>query len=138
MKINEALGALMAIAGCALLAGAGFLAYQIGATWTETTTQSLVTGLVAVCGGGAVVIALILSLIVGVPMATRFFAEGGRARREWRDTPPTFVQLPPAPEAQAWDMTGGGHYQLMPPMQQDSKYRLTGESGPTSDAMKKW
>ena len=67
----------------ALIVGAATLAMRIGDTWSEATTASLVTGLVAVCGGGFVVIALILSLIVGIPMATRFFFEAGVARRPW-------------------------------------------------------
>ena len=67
------------------------------------------------------VIALILSLIVGVPMATRFFAEGGRARREWGEAGPTVIEMPVGygqmarpPDPPAWGMTGGGPYQLLP------------------------
>ena len=80
----------------ALFGGAGLLAWQVGATWTEATTASLITGMVTVCGGGAVVVALILSLIVGIPMATRYFAEQGVARKAWGDghPPPTLPQQP--------------------------------------------
>lgn len=82
----------------ALFGGAGILAWQIGETWTEATTAALVTGLVTVCGGGAVVMALILSMIVGIPMATRFFAEQGVARKAWGEgSPPVIVdyRVPP-------------------------------------------
>jgi hypothetical protein len=91
--IERALGMLVAMAGLAVLLGAGVLAVRIGETWTEATTQSMVTAFATVCGGGAVVFALIVALIVGVPMATRYFAESGRARREWVDSP----HYPPQP-----------------------------------------
>lgn len=89
----------------ALLGGAGILAWQIGETWTEATTASLVTGLVTVCGGGAVVMALILSLIVGIPMATRFFAEQGVARKAWGEgSAPQYWQAtgPALPPPNGW------------------------------------
>ena len=79
----------------ALFVGIGFLAYAIGDTWTEATTASLITGMVAVCGGGAVVIALILALIVGIPFAIRTFGEMGNARQAWPGPPP-YGPMPPA------------------------------------------
>jgi hypothetical protein len=86
--IEKAVGLVVTLSGLAVLLGAGVLAMRIGDTWTEATTQSLVTALATVCGGGAVVFALLVALIVGIPMATRYFAESGRARREWVDTGP--------------------------------------------------
>jgi hypothetical protein len=124
--IERAVGMVVALAGLAVLLGAGVLAMRIGDTWTEATTQSLVTALATVCGGGAVVFALLISLIVGIPMATRYFAESGRARREWADPPyyppqPTNRQLNGynAPMLTArqdqvgtWQSNGPGNYDL--------------------------
>lgn len=92
--MNEALGRLVTLAGLAILTGAAVLAWRIGDTWTEATTQSAVTALATVCGGGAVVFALLLSLIVGIPMATRYFSETGKARREWDYMPPPPRRVP--------------------------------------------
>ena len=92
--MNEALGRLATIAGLAILTGVGVLAFKIGDTWTETTTQSMVTALATVCGGGAVVFALLVALIVGIPMATRYFAESGKAARQWDYTPPPPRRIP--------------------------------------------
>ena len=79
----------------ALFIGIGVLSYAISGTWTEATTASLITGMVAVCGGGAVVIALILSLIIGIPFAIRTFGEMGNARQAWPGSP-AWGPMPPA------------------------------------------
>lgn len=124
--MNEALGRLATIAGLAIFIGIGVLAWRIGETWTEATTQSMVTALATVCGGGAVVFALLVALIVGIPMATRYFAETGRARREWDYMPPPprrvpqldgYASGPPMLTAQkndvgTWQSGGVGNYDL--------------------------
>ena len=136
MKVNEALGTLVVVAGAAVLGGFGFLAYQVGQTWTETTTQSMVTGLVAVCGGGAVVLVLLVSLIVGIPMAIRYLEGMGRARQSWHDKPPAGPVIegqwrelpgpPPGPEMglPPWGATGGGNFDLLPPPSQDNRFSM--------------
>lgn len=85
MKIEDALSRLVFLAGLALFVGVGFLAWKIGETWDQAATQSLVSGLVAVCGGGTVIVGTFIALIVGVPLAMRYFVEGSRAQRAWRD-----------------------------------------------------
>jgi len=114
----------------ALFIGAAVLAQAIGENWDKATTASLVTGLVAVCGGGFVVIALILSLVVGIPLATRFFFEAGVARRafdssgsvvtyprqlqppagrQWQEeTPPQLTDR----QSGSWQSSGPGSYRL--------------------------
>jgi hypothetical protein len=140
MKVNEALGALLLAAGAAVLGGFGFLAYMVGQTWTESTTQSLVTGLVAVCGGGAVVLGLLVALIVGIPMATRYLDGMGRARQswdpgpspgpvvegQWRELPGQLPQHLPGPDAglPPWGATGGGNFDLLPPPSQDKRFSM--------------
>ncbi len=123
---------LVAIPVLALFGGIGFLAYTIGQHWDARSTDSLVVGLVATCGGGgAVIIGVLLTLIVGVPMALRSYSEAGRARRgggppmgaaaigaEWHRLPP---MLPP--QSPPWGATGGGNYQLLPP-QQDRRFGM--------------
>ena len=74
----------------ALFVAAAFVGMAIADNWDKATTASLVAGFVATCGGGAVVFALLVSLIVGVPLATRFFFEAGVARRAF-DAPPPYV-----------------------------------------------
>ncbi len=123
MKLDKALGTLVLVAGSGLLMGMGFLAYMVGKTWTEATTQSLVTGLVAVCGGGAVVLVLLVSLIVGIPMAIRYLEGMGRARQSWPATSPAGTvqgrvveERPPLLLADAdegsWDSPGVAGYDL--------------------------
>ena len=90
------------------------------------TTQSAVTALATVCGGGAVVFALLVALIVGIPMATRYFAETGKARREWDYMPPPPRRVPQIDgytsgppmltahknEVGTWQSGGVGNYDL--------------------------
>ncbi len=134
---------LVAAPVLALLGGVGLLALSIGQTWTSTNTQSLITGLSAVCGGGVVVIALFLALIVGVPLAIRAYGEAGKARRNWDydDLPmpgmpgpvmdgawrslPGPGDMPPVPP---WQVTGGGQLDLLPQFDQDERFTVEGTS----------
>lgn len=112
----------------ALFVAAAFIGTAIADSWNEATTASLVTGLVAVCGGGFVVISLILALIVGIPMATRFFFEAGVARRAF-DAPSPYVDSRALPagrrpwqeetpplltdrQSGSWQSSGPGSYRL--------------------------
>lgn len=112
----------------ALFVAAAFVGAAIADSWNEATTASLVTGLVAVCGGGFVVISLILALIVGIPMATRFFFEAGVARRAF-DAPSPYVDSRALPagrrpwqeetpplltdrQSGSWQSSGPGSYRL--------------------------
>ena len=138
-KILALIGAVPVLA---LFGGIGVLSWRIAETWNAETTQGLVTGLVVVCGGGALVVGILLALIVGVPLAIRAYGEGGISRRgwggsgraalpEWEDFPPPRLpmrrnapmidtqwrQLPdPTPP---WGATGGGSSQLLPPPQDE-------------------
>ena len=129
---------LLAIPVLALFGGIGFLAYTIGQHWDARSTDSLITGLVVTCGGGAVIIGMLLALIVGVPLALRSYSEAGRTRREWNEWPPPRYerdaidaewQRPPLPlpgqlnQPPPWGATGGGNYQLLPP-QQDRRFGI--------------
>ena len=116
----------------AVMVAAAFVGTAIADNWDRATTASLVTGLVAVCGGGFVVIALILALIVGIPMATRFFFEAGVARRAFDTSAPVVTyspQLPPPAagrrpwqeetppqlvdrQSGSWQSSGPGAYRL--------------------------
>ena len=112
----------------ALFVAAAFVGTAIADNWDKATTASLVTGLVAVCGGGFVVISLILALIVGIPMATRFFFEAGVARRAF-DAPSPYVDSRALPagrrpwqeetppqltdrQSGSWQSSGPGSYRL--------------------------
>lgn len=103
MKWQTILALLVAAPVLALFGGVGFLAYQIGQSWDQRSTDSLIAGLVATCGGGAVVIGVLLALIVGVPFALRFFERSGQARREWHTPAPRVVPSGPALPPSGWD-----------------------------------
>ena len=78
----------------ALLGGVGFLFYQIGQRWDARSTDSLIAGLVATCGGGTVVIGVLLAIIIGVPFAIRMLREAGQSERAWRQLPPEPMYSP--------------------------------------------
>ena len=112
----------------ALFIAAAFVGSAIADNWDRATTASLVTGLVAVCGGGSVVVALLVALVVGIPMATRFFFEAGVARRAF-DAPSPYVDSRALPagrprwqeetppqltdrQSGSWQSSGPGSYRL--------------------------
>lgn len=140
MKWQIIVVGLVALPVLALFGGFGFLAYQIGQTWDARSTDSLIAGLVATCGGGVVVIGILLALIVGIPFAIRMFGEAGYSQRAWRDLPPatplpalpfpdrtqrpidTTWQAMPSAAAPPWGMTGGGNIGLLPAPTQDKRF----------------
>lgn len=124
------LAVFVAVPVAAVMIASAFVGQAIAENWDKATTASLVAGLVATCGGGFVVIALLVSLIVGVPLATRFFFEAGVARRAFDSSGPVVTyprQLPPPagarwqeetppqlPDRQSgsWQSSGPGSYRL--------------------------
>lgn len=142
-KILTVIGVIPVLA---LFGGVGVLSWRIAETWNAETTQGLVTGLTVVCGGGVLVVAILLALIVGVPLAIRTYGEAGISHRAWgggrtpippgwddaptlsmRRTPPMidtqWRQLPdPTPP---WGATGGGSSQLLPPSR-DERFGVEG------------
>ena len=115
------LAAVFAVPSLIALAGFGILAYQIGETWDARSTDSLISGLVAVCASGAMVMVFLLALIVGVPLALRAYERGGQARQTWPEPqyrqlpparPPAWAEQPPTIEdksAGSWQTTGQGY-----------------------------
>jgi len=125
--MEKVLSAMATIAMLVLFWGVGVLAWQIGDKWTEANTQSLITSVAVACGGGALLMAVLLALIVGVPMAIRYFGEAGRARQTWEPMPPPmprrvpqldgYTSGPPLLTAQRGE---GGTWQSMGPGQYDT------------------
>ena len=122
------LAAVAIVPIAAFLVASAFVGMAIADNWDKATTASLVAGLVATCGGGFVVIALLVSLIVGVPLATRFFFEAGGARKAF-DAPSPYVdgralpagrrpwqeETPPLltdRQSGSWQSSGPGSYRL--------------------------
>lgn len=99
--MKKILALIVAIPALALFGGIGVLSYRIAGTWSDATTQGLVTGLTVVCGGGALVVAVLLSLIVGVPLAIRAYGESGDRRRLWDDGWRNYTR-PPLPRVDDW------------------------------------
>jgi len=94
------LAVVVSIPIAAFLVASAFVGMAIADNWDRATTASLVTGLVAVCGGGLVVVSLIVGLVVGMPFAIRLFFEAGVARRAFDSSGPVVTyppgrQLPP-------------------------------------------
>jgi hypothetical protein len=135
---------MAAVPVLALFGGTGILAYRIGETWDAETTQGLVTGLTVICGGGALVVCVLLALLVGVPLAIRAYGEGGIHRRAWGlgrgapygdDVPPVvrrspvihgaWRELPPVSATPPWGVTGGGSPHLLPPPEQDNRFGMS-------------
>ncbi len=83
----------------ALFLGVGILADAVGRHWDARSTDSLITGLTVSCGGGAIVVGLLLALIVGVPLALRAYERGGMAQRAWPE--PQYLP-PPMSRQQPW------------------------------------
>lgn len=124
------LAVFIAVPVAAVMIASAFIGQAIAENWDKATTASLVAGLVATCGGGFVVIALLVSLIVGVPLATRFFFEAGVARRAFDSSGPVVTyprQLQPPAGRQwqeetppqltdrqsgSWQSSGPGSYRL--------------------------
>jgi hypothetical protein len=150
MKWQTIVVGIIAVPILALFGGIGFLAYQVGQTWDARSTDALVAGVVATCGGGAVVIGVLLSLIVGIPFAIRMFGEAGYSQRGWREPSPTLPfpastghhrppsaidttwrQLPVQPQTPPWGVTGGGNTQLLSAPQQDKRFGIVND--PTSE-----
>lgn len=102
-------------------------------TWTEAYTAQLLGGFLGICGGTLA--------IVGVLVGAGLFARlaGWRAPKQtpelptwephgpppiegqWRTVPP----IPPEPaQLPPWGATGGGHFDLLPPPQQDRRFGM--------------
>lgn len=130
-----------------LFGGIGVLSYRIADTWSDATTQGLVTGLTVVCGGAALVVAILLALIVGIPLAIRAYGEGGASRRawsgsgraalpEWEDFPPPRLPMRRSPTmiegewshtpspTPPWGATRGSAPHLLPPPEQDNRFGI--------------
>jgi hypothetical protein len=71
MNWKMLVAAIVAAPFVALLGGVGVLAYNVSQTWDARNTDALISGLVASCGMGGIVVAGLLAAIIGIPMAMR-------------------------------------------------------------------
>ena len=82
----------------ALLGGIGVLAFNISQTWDARNTDALISGLIASCSIGGIVMAGILGALVGIPLAMRLMDRWRQAEplppRQWRELPSPDRQLP--------------------------------------------
>jgi hypothetical protein len=92
--VKEVALIVVGLPALALSVGAGVLAWRIGDSWGEAQTASLLTSASMICGGGMLLTAILVALIVGVPMASRFFHEAGVSRQTWDAPPPGYHALP--------------------------------------------
>lgn len=126
--MKEIFAGLVAVPVLAFFGGVGFLAHRIGQTWDSRATEAMIAGLTATCGAGAVILALVLGLIVGIPYASRIWREGQQQTAQhwqalpsprsaaWQQQPPQIVDgRRPAigdHEAGQWVSQGAGQYDL--------------------------
>lgn len=109
----------------ALCVGAATLLFKIGDSWTAQNTNSLIVGLVATCGGGVVVIGILLAIIIGIPIAIRMYGEAGHSRRAWNSEPPARqLHMPLSPTSPFWV----SNPPLLPDKQQGS-WQSVGQQG---------
>ena len=120
MKWQTIVSLLVAAPMLALFGGVGFLAWQVGQSWDTRNTDMLVSAASMSCAGGAVVVAMLLALIVGVPLALRAYQQAGHARQAWPE--PQYRALPPASSVP--------HWQQQPPMIADKQAGSWHTSGP--------
>lgn len=103
--------------------GIGVLALNISATWDARNTDALISGLVASCGMGGVIMGGLLALLIGVPLAIRILRETHlpilrlRGATPPRGRPPVWLQEPPQVEMRGnevgvWESAGPHAYDL--------------------------
>lgn len=109
----------------AIFVGVGVLAYNVSQTWDSRNTDALISGLVASCSMGGIVVAGLLAGIVGIPLAMRLmdrWREADRVaaapmprymldapRAQWHEpTPPRLVDK----QAGSWQTQGPATYDL--------------------------
>lgn len=115
MTWREILALPVAIVALAFLVGVGALAWNIGATWQPRNTDILITGLVTACGGGMVIMGVLLGVVIGVPFMLRMLRERDAMRQEyWPPAPAIDGQWRQLPS----DATPLLTMQGQPPMQQ--------------------
>ncbi|MBV7326715.1 hypothetical protein KFU94_00355 [Chloroflexi bacterium TSY] len=78
----------------ALFAGAGVLAWNISRTWDARNTDALISGMIAACSMGGIVVAGILAAIVGIPLAMRLIDQWQQGER-FKGTAGAWNALPP-------------------------------------------
>lgn len=109
MTWREILALPVVIVALTFLTGVGSLAWNVGKTWQPRNTDTLITGLVAACGGGMVVAGVLLGVVIGVPVMLRIMRESAAVRQDylpraqavdgqWRQLPGDATPLPPPPQ----------------------------------------
>jgi hypothetical protein len=98
-KVEKWVALVISVPLLAIFGGVGILAFQIGETWEAGDTRALISGFTTACAGGFVVLALVLGLVVGVPLALRAYSAGAWSQRRWDDwsqqvSPPARPALP--------------------------------------------
>lgn len=108
MDIRTIVGTILAAAAGALMVGVGALAWQVGATWDSENTSAAIVGLVSVCGGAALVLAILLSVVVGAAFWSRLNQQMPMPAR------PRYVDAPPAGWGDAPPLLPPGARPLLP------------------------
>jgi MFS superfamily sulfate permease-like transporter len=119
MTWKEILAIPVALVGLAFLLGVGALAWNIGDTWQARNTDILITGLVTACGGGMVIMGVLLGVVIGVPFMLRMMRESATMRPDY---------WPPAQTIDGqWRQLPGDAQPLLTMQQQPQQFPVQGQ-----------
>lgn len=100
----------------AFFGGVGVLFWHVGETWDARNTDSIIVGMVAVCGTGGILVALMLAAIIAIPLARRIWANDPDPMVPIYENPALTVRTPPPKllddNAGAWQSAGPTGYDL--------------------------
>ena len=85
-EIKKLFAVILAVPLVALMGGVGLWFYKVAESWGQTETAMMMGGLTAACTAGAMALALLLGLIVGVPLALRAYSAAAYSNKRWDDT----------------------------------------------------
>jgi hypothetical protein len=115
-------GLFVGIAG-AFIVFALAMALRLGEAWSTRHTDLFLGGLLVILGGSLI----LLAAFIGAGAFARL--AGWHPPRQPQEPPieTSWRELPPGAPTQAlppWGLTGGGQYELLPPLAQDRRYSL--------------
>lgn len=121
MTWREILAIPVALIGLAFLLGVGALAWNVGETWQPRNTDILITGIVTACGGGMVIMGVLLGVVIGVPFMLRMMRESAAVRPDY---------WPPAPTIDGqWRQLPGDAQPLQPLLTMQGQPQQPGQIG---------
>jgi hypothetical protein len=126
--IRGVFAVLLLAAVAAIVTPGVVLGMRLADTWTGHNTDQLLGGLLSICGGAVVIVALLVGAGLFAKMARHVPSLPSQRDIE---PDPAWRVLPPA--TPAWPVTGGGQFELLPPAQQDRRFSIVPDPGSARD-----